>query len=149
MKTILQDKKGNGFMNGFLIVLLAMGIGTICIAYMDSKKQPIIEEEEFSTIITVEDSINVIENSNGYKYRTNISLGEMGNATLSEETISKELAIYSGTLNYSTGETYGIRVTITNGKDVSFGFSQTESIPLVFMEYLKEAAIKMYEYRFK
>lgn len=149
MKNKLFNKKGNGFMNGFLIVLLSMGIGTICIVRGDNKNfSNSINEEEISSIITVEDSINAIESSNGYKYTTNISLGDIGYANLSEETISKELAIYSGILTYSTGESYGVRVTVKDGEEVSFGFSNTEGVPLIFMEYLKEAALKMYQYRF-
>lgn len=145
----IMNKKGNGIMNGFLIVLLAMGIGTICITYFDYKAQSINNvNQEFNTIITVEDSINSISNSNGYKYKTNISLGEIGNAYLAEETISKELSIYSGLLTYTNGDSYGIRITIIDGEDITFGFSGEIEVPIVFTDYLKNAALKMYHYRY-
>lgn len=148
----LFDKKGAGFLNGLLIVCAAMGIGTICITYNDYKKQDYqindIEQNNISSIITVEDTIGALANSGGYTYKTDISLGEIGNAYLTEETISKELAIYSGMVSYSNGETYGVRVTIMNGEEVSFGFSGTETLPMTFIQYLKDAALKMYSYRF-
>ena len=149
----LKDKKGNAFMNGFLIVLASMGIGTIFITYEDFKGQETLNNQlninntnNVQTFVTVEETSEALNNN--FVYKTNISLGDMGYAFIQEETISKEVCIYSGMIIYNNGESYGVRITLENGEKISFGIENSKEIPLVFMDYLKEATYKMYNYRY-
>lgn len=153
IKKIIKGKQGNAFMNGFLIVLASMGIGTVFITYEDYKGQEILNtqintsnNENIQTFVTIEDTNEILNNS--FIYKTNISLGDIGYAYLQEETISKELCIYSGMIIYNNGESYGVRITLENGEKIGFGIENAKEIPLVFMDYLKEATFKMYSYRF-
>ena len=157
LKNKIKNKNGSAYLNGLMIVLAMIGIGTIIMTYQDYTKEKNTTQEitesasmqELSNIITIDDSLNAIDFSGGFKYISKISLGELGSGYLSEEIISKELSIYSGKISYKNGEDFGLRLIVKNGEEISIGSSNTKTIPVAFMEYFKEVALKMYEYRYK